>query len=145
MNCYRVLFLLAGLTVVIAGCTPTGTARHVLQSPDGGVIAMPSNHDANRAKAHDLMMKRFPNGYVIEKEEEVVTGQVTTQNTRSDTHSEDLVGTKKKTIGSLDTTRTSRTVETHDRTEYRITYRAGPIPPEQLLPSSGPIVPTSGK
>jgi hypothetical protein len=118
---------LLGFVLLVAcagGCAPVGVARHVLQVPDGGVIAMPSNAEWHRAKAHDLMTARFPQGYEIDREEEVVVGQTTTHNTRTDTESMDLVGTKKLPFGTLDTSRTTKTVNTHDQTEYRIHYRS---------------------
>jgi hypothetical protein len=152
--------LLLFVICLTGGCAPIGVARHVLKAPDGGVIALPSNAEHHRAKAHDLMNARFPEGYVIEKEEEVVTGQTTTQQTRSDTESVDLVGTKKKPFGSLDTTVTTRTMNTQDQTEIRIHYRvrATTVDTSALQPGGpaggdavpgpglpGPITPVVGK
>ncbi|MCI0640557.1 MAG: hypothetical protein L0Y72_06440 [Gemmataceae bacterium] len=113
------LFLLIGAG--IAGCS--GTARHILQTPEGGVIALPANTELNRRKAEEMMTARFPEGYVIEREEEHVVGQITTTHDDARKLTEELDGAKKKTAGSLDTTLTTRTTSTSNQTEYRITYR----------------------
>ncbi|MCI0380926.1 MAG: hypothetical protein L0215_25360 [Gemmataceae bacterium] len=105
----------------VVGCT--GTARHILQTPDGGVIALPANTELNRRKAEELMTARFAEGYVIEREEEHVVGQITTTLDDARKFSEEQSGTKKKTAGSLDTTLSTRTTSTSNQTEYRITYR----------------------
>lgn len=132
--------LWTGLVVVCFASGCTGSARHVMQTPEGGVISMPSNSPLNRKKADEMMAKRFPQGYTIEKEEEVVVGQVTTSNNRSDTVSEDLVGSKKKTVGTVNSTVNQRTVETHDRTEYHIAYRraAGAAPDQAVIQTGLP-------
>ncbi len=107
MVCFYLLLLI--------GC---GGGRYVLKEGDQGIVAIPTDTDRwpeyYRTKAHDLMMKHFPEGYVIEKEYEVVTGTVTTNHEYTDT---DHVGPF--VLSEETETRTS----THNTTEYHICYR----------------------
>lgn len=48
-----------------------GCARYVLLEPNAGVVAIPANLPSYRKQAHKLMLERFPEGYVIDREEEV--------------------------------------------------------------------------
>jgi hypothetical protein len=126
--------------LIVLTCLPgcAGSARHVMQTSEGGVIAMPSNTALNRKKAEEMMAKRFPLGYVIEREEEVPTGQVTTSSARTDSLSEGLLN-KKSGAGNLSTSVNRNTSETHEQTEYRITYRsAGNDAPERRAGQEGP-------
>src|SRR5262249_38773492 len=54
-------------------------ARYVSVTNDGGIVAIPSNTNYwpthNRDAAEDLMRKKCPEGYVIDREEEIVVGQ----------------------------------------------------------------------
>jgi hypothetical protein len=59
------LSLLCALTI---GC---GTARFVAQGPNGGIVAIPKDTDANRAAAAELMATHCPQGYVIDNEQVV--------------------------------------------------------------------------
>src|SRR5262245_29994072 len=56
----------------------------------GGIVAIPDSTDSwpsrNMRRAKELMARQCPNGYVIEREEEVVTGQVTETNTNTNRH-----------------------------------------------------------
>src|SRR5690348_9080534 len=108
---------------VLSGCS--GSARYVVRDPNGGVVAIPYDSEKNRARAHDLMLAACPKGYLILREEEVVTGQVTSDNTRTDTAARDVEAKKKNPV-TLSTDVTTRTVSTHDTTEIRITYQATP-------------------
>lgn len=64
--------------VSLVGC---GSARYVSTGSEGGVLAIPSNSNSwptyYRDKAEALMRAKCPNGYIIEHEEEAVTGSVT--------------------------------------------------------------------
>ena len=103
----RSVVLLASVVclLVISGCQQ---ARYVLRTADEGVVAIPSNASwpiNHREKAVELMRAHFPNGYVIDREEEVVVGVETAQRGQEDEDSW-----------------YSGTVTT-DKTEWRIVYR----------------------
>ncbi len=103
----RSVVLLTGMLclVVVSGCQQ---ARYVLRTADEGVVAIPSNDSwpiNHREKAVELMTAHFPNGYVIDREEEVVVGMETAQHGQEDENSW-----------------FSGTVTT-DKTEWRIVYR----------------------
>ena len=100
-----VLFTGVVCLLVISGCQQ---ARYVLRTADEGVVAIPSNDSwpiNHREKAMELMTAHFPNGYVIDREEEVVVGVETAQRGQEDEDSW-----------------YSGTVTT-DKTEWRIVYR----------------------
>ncbi len=127
---YRILTILIISSFFMTGCS---TAHYVSRDQERGVVAIPSraswpvNH---REKAMELMQAHFPQGYVIEKEEEVVIG-TDTQN-RTDVHAHEI-GNSNIFLGG-ETTYTTTT----DRTEWRITYRrASAAPRVSLLPEPG--------
>jgi hypothetical protein len=105
----------------LSGCA--NPARYVARESNGGVIAIPNNTNSwpsyHRKRADELMLKHFPDGYEIVREEEAVVGQVTTNNVQSNT--------QQKPTGNPflqeEQTTTSTTTATSDRTEYRIYYR----------------------
>jgi hypothetical protein len=139
--------LLAPLFLV--GAVGCGSARYVMQDSYGGVVAIPSNNNYwpthYRDEAEKLMKQKCPQGYVIEREEEVVVGQTTTDKTNAGTKSYDLPGGKKSSSGTVTTTTTDRSVAVQDKTEYRITFHAATIPataapPSGLLPVSARVV-----
>ena len=130
-------FLFAGLT----GCG--NTARYVASAPNGGIIAIPANSDEwpthYRRDAEKLMQAKCPQGYVIDHEEEVSVGTVTTHQTKADPDPVKgiLLGQK------VDAT------EVHDQKEWHIAFhgkeppvmapmtpRAAVTPGSQNLPSS---------
>jgi hypothetical protein len=108
----RLLCLLA--VFALTGC---GTARVITRDSEGGVVAIPENtnvwpfyyHD----KAMELIKEDCPHGFVIAKEEEVVTGTVTTEHTPSDA---------------------THTTETRNRTEYRLYYKKASAPRTVVVP-----------
>jgi hypothetical protein len=108
--------VVAALVLGAVGC---GGARYVAQQPNGGVVAIPCNSDVwptyYYSKAEDLMKKQCPKGYVIDRQEEVPIGSVTTNRQSTDTHKLGPVSVN---------TQTQNTVETQTRTEFRITYHA---------------------
>src|SRR6266568_748646 len=66
-------------------------ARLVEKNRDGsGVVAISENTNSwpyhYHRRAEELMAKYCPNGYVIEREQEVITGQVTQTNTNTNRH-----------------------------------------------------------
>jgi hypothetical protein len=105
-----------GLCLLAAmGCA--SGARYIVRQPNGGMVSIPENSDVwptyYRSKADELMKKQFPGGYVVDREEEVVVGQTSTNHQSTDTHK----------VGPFTVdAQTQNAVETHDKTEYRITY-----------------------
>ena len=69
-------------------------------------------------KAKELISKQCPTGYSIVKQEEVVIGQTTTNNTRQDTKEVPII---KGLVTDVQQT-TRATTEVSDRTEYRIWF-----------------------
>ena len=107
-----------GLVLALSGCV---SARYVLKDSNSGVVAMPSNSNSwpshHRDKAEALMREQFPNGYVIELEEEAVVGQQTD-------FKEDRDGGSVK-LGKFEigTGKRSGTQTTVNQNEWRIHYR----------------------
>ncbi|HID21097.1 MAG TPA: hypothetical protein EYP14_01670, partial [Planctomycetaceae bacterium] len=109
-------FCLASVSLLV-GCQ---SARYVLKEPDRGVVAIPVttlNWPVNHRKsAEKLMADHFPEGYVIDREEEVVVGQ--RMHYYEDTHESEDEGD-----GSI--TRVagvSGFAETEPKRELRISY-----------------------
>ena len=74
--------------LVITGCS---SARYVSRDQQQGIIAIPNTSTwpvDHREKAMELMQAHFPEGYVIEKEEEVVIGTETQNHT--DVHAHEI-------------------------------------------------------
>jgi hypothetical protein len=67
----------AALAALVCGCA--ATARFVVVEPAGGSVAIFRNTPAHRQKAEALMRQKCPGGYVIVREEEVVTGERVTK------------------------------------------------------------------
>jgi hypothetical protein len=112
----------------------------------GGVVAIPDNTDSwpshNLRHAKDLMAKQCPGGYVIEREEEVVTGQVTHTNTNTNRHGVPVLSA----VGLGPTFEDQQTtVTTEDQKEWRIWFRPKDAPPSAnlpgLVPAGGPAPP----
>ena len=119
--------------LVLTGCS---SARYVSRDQQQGVIAIPSTSSwpvDHREKAMELMQAHFPNGYVIEKEEEVVIGTETQNHT--DVHAHEIENSNIFLGG--ETTHTTTT----DKTEWRITYRRADSPPVSSVPAqhSAPV------
>lgn len=64
------------------------------------------------------MQEHFPEGYEIDREEEVVIGQTTHYDERNDSEGVEVAGVRLNTRE-----RTSGAATTVDKTEYRIHYR----------------------
>ena len=129
----RPMILLLGLMLI--GCNG---ARYIVKNQDSGVVAIPSNTDYwptyNRSRALKLIEEHCPNGFDIEREEEYVTGTVTTQHTETDN---DYFGPF--IINEAATTSTSH----YDQTEWRIYYKArnngaGHFPVGNPIPNLNP-------
>lgn len=60
-----------GLLTLTLGC---GSARYIYRDASNGIIAVPRKSD--RAEAEELMRRHFPDGYIIERENEVIAKNV---------------------------------------------------------------------
>lgn len=111
--------LLVLLCLVTLGC-----ARSVVRGPDYGVVAIPANTDIwpmrFRTKAERIMREHFPEGYVIEHEEETVVGQTVDTETEGVSAPVLRKGPFEINLGASQTTETIS-----DETEWRIYYRRG--------------------
>ena len=123
----RIPALLIIISLFITGCS---SARYVSRDQQQGIIAIPNTSTwpvDHREKAMELMQAHFPEGYVIEKEEEVVIGTETQNHT--DVHAHEI-GNSNIFLGG-ETTHTTTT----DKTEWRITYRRADSPRVSSLPT----------
>lgn len=128
---HRIFALLIITSVLVTGCS---SARYVSRNQEQGVIAIPSTSTwpvDHREKAMELMQAHFPQGYVIEKEEEFVIGTETQNHT--DVHAHEI-GNSNIFLGG-ETTHTTTT----DKTEWRITYRRANNPRVSSLPEQGSV------
>ncbi len=110
--------LILVLMVIIGFSSGCNSARYVVRDQGFGVVAIPSTATwpiDHRTHAMELMTAHFPDGYVIEKEEEVVVG--TTTNHHTDVHAHEIGHSNIYLAGE------STQVSTRDETEWRITYR----------------------
>jgi hypothetical protein len=138
MSCARLVLPAAVLLLAtVSGC---GTARMIESTPEGVVVAIPSNSNywpfKYRDSAEKMMAQKCPNGYDIVYEKEVVVGQKST--TREFT--EVAPG------GDSNQQRTSVVTATRPETEYRIAFRshhpvaiAPPVTPT-VVQSSAPVL-----
>ncbi|MBA62243.1 MAG: hypothetical protein CMJ76_07740 [Planctomycetaceae bacterium] len=128
---HRIFALLIITSVLVTGCS---SARYVSRNQEQGIIAIPSTSTwpvDHREKAMELMQAHFPQGYVIEKEEEFVIGTETQNHT--DVHAHEI-GNSNIFLGG-ETTHTTTT----DKTEWRITYRRANNPRVSSLPEQGSV------
>lgn len=121
-----VLSLLGPLALTaLNGCSQV---RLVENLPDGGVVAIPSNSNQwptfYRNRAEFLMNRRFPEGYTIVREQEVVDNPA--------------VRDGRKPYEDFDYNGGYDKVTHYDRKEYRITFRRAPATKSKPLPSPGP-------
>ena len=132
MSSVRMLIPAALLLFAVTGC---GSARLIQSSPEGGVVAIPSNSNYwplhYRSEAEKLMAQRCPNGYDIVEEREVVVGKQSTTSEVIDRNGSSSQS-QQTTIDKITTV--------SDQTEYRITFRARDSrpasPPSRVLPTS---------
>jgi hypothetical protein len=133
------IFVFIGLS--LSGCaTP---ARYLSRESTGGIVAIDSNTNSwpsyNRKRAEELMAAHFPGGYEIIREDEVVVGQTTTNNTLTNRETQPtwnpLVDKEQVT--------TTQTSSTQDRTEWRIYYRPKTFTTSTLPQEGKSIIPAS--
>jgi hypothetical protein len=117
----------------IAGCAQVRLVeRH---ASGGGVIAIPAHaalgSNRHRKKAEKLMAEMCPGGYVIDHEQEVITGQVTHTNTNVNRSGVPVLSA----FGLGPTFEDQQsTVSTTDVKEWRIWFRPKNAPPPDNLP-----------
>jgi hypothetical protein len=63
-----------GLVAGLLGCLGCECAHYVVRNPTSGVIAIPEDTPALRAKAEKLMHEQFPGGYVLDDVRMVAVG-----------------------------------------------------------------------
>lgn len=136
----RGILCAAACAVGAVGTVGCGNARYIQKDVNGGVIAMSADNRWNREKAEKLMAAHVGAGYQVVEEKEVVTGQVTTNH--SDTQTE--LG-EHSVIPFLPANKqiTTTTTSTRDETEWHITYRRGGLPttPVEPVQQTGAKVP----
>lgn len=116
---WRMAALLSMATLCSSGCP---SVRVVSKQESGGVIAIPANTDIwpfrYRSKAEAMIAQQCPKGYVIELEEEYVTGQ---QTHVEEEHRDNTQQLSKRASLSVETSNSTAT--TSDVKEWRIHYR----------------------
>jgi hypothetical protein len=148
--------------MVLVGCAGVfgcaGSPHFLEVDAGGGVLAMPSNSNCwpsyYRENADKMLKSRFPSGYTIVREEEVVVGvsSQTTGQTQTDRPPSMVVGGSSKPggfagvavpLGQTHTTH-EETTTYHAQTEWRMVVRANG--PAGAVPAPGiaanPTVPT---
>jgi hypothetical protein len=140
-----VTLMRAAILCFVATLVGCQSARLVEVRSDGGVVAIPNNSNTwpfyYRDKAEAMLKQKCPNGYVIDHEEEVVTGTVTHTNSQTETEKSPtlLVGGKSnngdqdsQSFGALaipvgeNRQHTNETTTSTNVTEWRIYYKAKP-------------------
>lgn len=120
MNVARAALLLALCAGV--GCT---SARWVTVEPTGGTVAIPRNTPEYREEALQAIQGKYPQGYVIDHEEEAVAPRVTSRFDTGEPRSEDAPCNKPINYDNYATQSTSRQYGGwHDHNEWRITFHA---------------------
>jgi hypothetical protein len=126
----------AGVLLALLGACGCASPRFVNIGPEGGTIAMPSNSAYYRREAYRMLDEKYPGGYVIDHEGEVVVGQVLTNHTSD----HDVV------FGH----QIERQTEVHNQTEWHIDFhlkgmnmvRQSTLVSPTLVPPNPPAQPT---
>ncbi len=71
------------VVLALLGACGCAGPRFVSIGPEGGTLAMPANTPYYHDQAVKMLAEKYPNGYVIDHEGEVVVGQVTTNDTNA--------------------------------------------------------------
>jgi hypothetical protein len=135
----RVRSLVLLSVLALTGCT---SARVVSRDPTGGVVAIPENSNSWPSRYRDqaiALIKQDCPDYAIVREEEVVTGTVTTDRDSTDTRTRDLAPKAWPLGGTATSTDVTHTRETQNRTEWRITYRKATPPATIVQTASSPL------
>jgi len=130
----RAVFRMLGTPILMAACGCAGGVHLVSQSPEGGVIAIPTNSDQwpthYRSRAERLMEQTCPTGYVIDHEEIVVEKPARSgKEAPNDDEYYEYNGALQK-------------ISNYRRETYRITFHAAP--PEGRRPKTD-VPPQAGK
>jgi hypothetical protein len=123
----------AVVVLALLGACGCAGPRFVSIGPEGGTLAMPSNASYYRRQAVQMLNEKYPSGWEIDHEGEVVVGQVTT----SDTNAHDV------RYGRV----VERRTETSDKTEWQITFHPKgivPTTPTTQAPAPKPAVQQAG-
>jgi hypothetical protein len=127
--------LTACLVMGLSGCC---TARFISVDADYAVVAIPNNTNDwptyNRTHAEELMHQKFPQGFVIDHEGEVVTGTTQHTNTNTETKGDQLLAALK--VSPIEQ-QTHQTTSFENKTEWRIWVRATGAPPRPEGPPEG--------
>jgi hypothetical protein len=116
----RAVFRFLAALILTAACGCASGVHFVSQSPDGGVVAIPSNSDQwpthYRSRAERLMQQACPNGYAIDHEEVVVEKPARSgkEAPNDDEYYEYNGGLQR--------------ISNYRREEYRITFHCAPPP-----------------
>ena len=111
------LFVACG-PLLASGCH---NARYVQRDNTRGVVAIPANTNGfpkYRDQAAKLMLEHFPDGFIVDKEQEVVIGEKTRHESSDDS---DIVQVGNDVVTKSGSSSGSTT--TLPETEYRIYYR----------------------
>ena len=111
----------AAVVLALLGACGCAGPRFVSIGPEGGTLAMPSNDSYYRRQAVKMLDEKYPSGWEIDHEGEVVVGQVTT----SDTDARDV------RYGRV----VERRTETSDKTEWQITFHPQGVVPTTPKPA----------
>ena len=108
MNRRLILRQFTLLTLIIAlGCSST---RYIYRDASSGIVAIPRS--SQRREADELMQQHFPDGYVIERENEVITGSYADYSSSTED----------------DGSRSEAATTAENTTEYLIFYRSQSAP-----------------
>ena len=131
----------------LAGLSGCNSARYVTVDNSGGIVAIPDNSNKwpsyNHRHAEELMQAKCPGGYVIDREEEVVTGTTQYTDTTTNTRGDPLLAAIRVAPVTQDTQQ--KTTSTN-QTEWRIYYHrkdAAVVPHAEAVPPTGNPVPVS--
>jgi hypothetical protein len=123
-------WLRAICSVLLVGLSGCCTARFVSVDQTSAVVAIPNNSNSwpsyHRQHAEQLMREKFPEGYVIDHEEEVVTGSTALTRTNTQTKGHRLLAALKVSPVEEETQQATTYV---DQKEWRIWFHAEGAPP----------------
>ena len=127
------LTLLGSLLALGMGCSHARLVE--IHSDGGGVFAVPDNTNSwpnyNHKHAEELMARQCPQGYVIDRESEIVVGQVAHTDTETEQHKVPVLTSIGLAPAKLETQQTTSYV---DQKEWRIWFH-----PKGAMPSlNGP-------